>query len=148
MHSVNPRRSLALALVLAFAALPMVFIAGCNGKSGGGGSSNQILIGEYGSMTGAQSTFGTSTDEGMQMALDEINAGGGIDGMKLAKKAENDESKSDEARTVVADLMQYHPTAIIGEVASSNSLAAAPVCQQNKVPMISPASTNPAVTKI
>src|ERR1700733_4753034 len=99
-------------------------------------------------MTGGQSTFGTSTDEGMQMALDEINAAGGVNGIKIAKKLENDEGKSDEARTAVADIMQFHPTAVIGEVASSNSLAAAPVCQQNHVPMISPASTNPEVTQV
>jgi branched-chain amino acid transport system substrate-binding protein len=145
MHCVNPRRTLGTTLLIALLALSTFLVNGCNGKKST--PSNQILIGEYGAMTGSESTFGTSTDEGMQMALDEINSAGGVNGMQLAKKAENDESKSDEARTVVQDLMQSHPTAIIGEVASSNSLAAAPVCQNAKVPMISPASTNPKVTE-
>lgn len=146
MYSVSLRKAFTLFLLMLLA-VPLLFMNdGCGSKKGAG--QNQILIGEYGAMTGDESTFGTSTDEGMQMALDEINAAGGVSGVKLTKKLENDEGKSDEARTVVADLMQYHPTAIIGEVASSNSLAAAPVCQQNKVPMISPASTNVAVTQI
>lgn len=144
MHSANRRKPLALLLIPLIAAL-MFVNDGCGKKSTG---QNQILVGEYGAMTGDESTFGTSTDEGMQMALDEINNAGGVNGVKITKKLENDEGKSDEARTVVADLMQYHPTAVIGEVASSNSLAAAPVCQENKVPMISPASTNVAVTQI
>jgi branched-chain amino acid transport system substrate-binding protein len=38
--------------------------------------------------------------------------------------------------------------AMLGEVASSRSLEAAPICQQNKIPMISPSSTNPKVTQV
>jgi branched-chain amino acid transport system substrate-binding protein len=53
-----------------------------------------------------------------------------------------------EAATVVSKLIsQDNVVAVLGEVASSNSLAAAPICQTNKIPMISPSSTNPEVTK-
>jgi branched-chain amino acid transport system substrate-binding protein len=107
------------------------------------------VIGEYGALTGAESTFGESTDLGLQMALDEANASGGINGVKLSKQMYDDAGIPDQAKIVVQKLVdQDGVTAVIGEVASSNSLAAAPVCQQAKVPMITPASTNPKVTQV
>src|SRR4051812_48464967 len=42
-----------------------------------------IVIGEYGSLTGGTATFGISTDEGIKLALDEINAAGGVLGKKV-----------------------------------------------------------------
>ncbi len=133
----------ALTLAACLLALP-----GC-GNNSGGGQKNQILIGEYGAMTGAQSTFGTSTDLGVQMALGEINKAGGINGTPVKVQLYDDQSQSDQARAVVTRLVDNDKAqAIIGEVASSNSLAAAPVCERAKVPMISPSSTNPKVTQV
>jgi branched-chain amino acid transport system substrate-binding protein len=113
--------------------------------SGGGGD---ILIGEYSSLTGLQGTFGNSTHQGIIMAADEVNAAGGINGRKVKILTEDDQSKAEEAATAVSKLIsQNGVVAVLGEVASSASLAAAPICQQNKVPMITPSSTNPEVTK-
>src|SRR6185436_1415806 len=62
---------------------------------------------------------------------------------------EDDQGKPEEAQTVVTKLITRDQViAILGEVASSRTLAAAPVAQQNKIPMISPSSTNPAVTDV
>ena len=116
------------------------------GRSGPGG---EILIGEYGSLTGGIATFGISTRDGSQMALDEINAAGGVLGQKIKLLVEDDQSKPEEASTVVTKLInQNHVVAMLGHVASSHSLAAAPICQANKVPMITPSSTNPRVTQV
>src|SRR5205823_14024952 len=61
---------------------------------------------------------------------------------------EDDLSKAGEPATVVNKLISRDGVvAILGEVASSRSLEAAPICQQNKIPMISPSSTNPKVTE-
>ena len=61
---------------------------------------------------------------------------------------EDDQGKAEEANVVVTKLITKDKVvAVLGEVASSNSLAAAPVAQQNGIPMISPSSTNPEVTK-
>jgi branched-chain amino acid transport system substrate-binding protein len=82
------------------------------------------------------------------MAVDEINGGGGVNGRKIKVVTEDDQSKSEEAANAVTKLISENSVvAVLGEVASSSSIAAAPICQQNKVPMITPSSTNPEVTK-
>lgn len=112
-------------------------------------SSDQIHVGEYGSLTGTTATFGQSTNNGIQMAVDEINKAGGLIGKTIKVFVEDDQSKPEEAATAVTKLInQNHVVAMLGEVSSSRSLAAAPICQGNKVPMISPSSTNPRVTQI
>jgi len=110
---------------------------------------NEIRIGEFGSLTGSQATFGISTQNGIQLAVDEVNAAGGVNGKTLKVIALDDEGKPEEAAVVVTKLItQEKAQIILGEVASSLSLAAAPICQEHKVPMISPSSTNPKVTEV
>jgi branched-chain amino acid transport system substrate-binding protein len=129
------------ALVVAIA------LAGAYGCQKGGGG--EILVGEYSSLTGTTATFGQSTDNGIKMAFDEINKAGGVLGKKLAVAVEDDQSKPEEAATAVTKLInQNHVVAMLGEVSSSRSLAAAPICQAAKVPMVSPSSTNPRVTQV
>jgi branched-chain amino acid transport system substrate-binding protein len=110
---------------------------------------DDILIGEYGSLTGGTATFGTSTDEGVHLAMDQINAAGGVLGQPLRVIVEDDQSKPEAAVTAVQKLIsEDRVVAVIGEVASSRSLAAAPICQRNHIPMLSPSSTNPKVTQV
>src|SRR6187551_1238861 len=114
----------------------------------GGGNGDAIVVGEYASLTGKEATFGTSSHEGTQLAVEEINAAGGVLGKKIKLLTEDDQSKAGEPANVVNKLISKDGVvAVLGEVASSRSLEAAPICQQNKIPMISPASTNPTVTK-
>lgn len=108
-----------------------------------------ILLGEVGSLTGGQAAFGISTRNGIELALEEANAAGGINGKKLAVRVYDDMSKSDEAAAATTRLItQDKVKVILGEVASSNSLAMAPRAQEAQVPMISPSSTNPKVTEV
>jgi branched-chain amino acid transport system substrate-binding protein len=115
---------------------------------------NTILLGEVGSLTGAQATFGQSTANGIQMAIDEVNAAGGLklpDGgtKKLAVRVYDDQGKPEEAAAATTRLInQDKVKVILGEVASSNSLAMAPKAQAAGVPMITPSSTNPKVTEV
>jgi len=126
-----------LALVLGVPGL------GCNKQSG-----DVIKVGEFASLTGKEATFGTSSHEGTLLAVEELNAAGGVLGKKIDLITEDDLSKAGEAATVVNKLIARDGVvAILGEVASSRSLEAAPICQQNKIPMISPSSTNPKVTE-
>lgn len=113
------------------------------------GSGNEILVGEYGSLTGGIATFGISTRDGSQQAFDEVNQAGGVLGKKIRMLVEDDQSKPEEVGTIVTKLInQRHVVSMLGHVASSYSLAAAPICQANKIPMITPSSTNPRVTQI
>ena len=83
------------------------------------------------------------------LAVDEINAAGGVLGKQVRVVTEDNQSKPEESVTAVLKLIkQDQVSAVVGEVASSRSLAAAPQCQANGIPMISPASTNPKVTEV
>ena len=109
---------------------------------------NVILVGEYGSLTGEAATFGISTNKGIKMAFDEINAKGGIKGKKVKLITEDNQGKNEETAKVVTRLItQEKVIALLGEVASSRSEVAAPIAQKNGVPMISPSSTAPEVTE-
>ena len=108
-----------------------------------------IKIGEVGSMTGSEATFGISTHEGIQLAIKEQNAKGGIKGRKLELISVDNQGKPEEAAIGTTKLItQDKVVAVLGEVSSSRSLAMAPIAQKNKIPMISPSSTNPKVTTI
>jgi branched-chain amino acid transport system substrate-binding protein len=109
----------------------------------------EVLVGEYGSMTGGEATFGISTHQGIELAFSEINAAGGVKGKKLKLISLDDQGKPEEAATAVTKLItQNKVSAVLGEVASSRSLAAAPIAQQYKIPMVTPSSTNPKVTEV
>ena len=134
----------------AFAAAIATTLAACSGGgTSGQGGSEEILVGEFSSLTGGTATFGQSTHNGITLAFDEINAAGGVLGKKLKVLVEDDQSKPEEAATAVQKLIsQNRVVAVLGEVASSRTLAAAPIAQSNKVPLISPSSTNPKVTEV
>jgi branched-chain amino acid transport system substrate-binding protein len=107
-----------------------------------------ILIGHVGSLTGSEASFGNSTENGLRLAIEDINAKGGIKGMKVAAKTYDDQGKPEEAAVAATRLItQDKVKVLIGEVASSRSLAMAPIADANKIPQISPTSTNPRVTK-
>jgi branched-chain amino acid transport system substrate-binding protein len=123
--------------------------SGRDGGGGGGGDTGEIVVGEYGSMTGQTATFGIETHNGIQMAVEEVNKAGGIKGRKIRLVSLDDQGKSDEAVTAVTRLIDLErAVAILGEVASSRSKVGARVCQRKGVPMITPSSTNLDVTKV
>jgi len=126
-----------------------VLLAGCGqppAAPGAGGDT--IKIGEFASLTGSEATFGQSSHHGTLLAAEEINATGGVLGKKIQLLTEDNQSQAGQSATVVRKLISSDGVvAILGEVASSRSLEAAPICQQNKIPMISPSSTNPKVTE-
>lgn len=111
--------------------------------------SDEIPIGAYNSLTGTTATFGVAVDNAIKLAVGQLNAEGGIDGRPVRLYVEDTQSKPQDAANAVSKLIaQNEVLAIIGEVASSRTLAAAPLAQSNRVPMISPASTNPKVTEV
>lgn len=125
---------------------------GTGGTGGSGGGTQQgdtIKIGQYGSLTGGTATFGTSTKEGIEIATEEINNAGGLLGKKIEMIVEDDRSLQPEAKIAVQKLIDKDKVvAVLGEVASTRSIAGGQVCQSKGIPMISPSSTNPQVTEI
>ncbi len=146
MTAARPTAGFRSPLPPLFALLCAILLAGGFGCQQRG---DEIRIGEFGSLTGGTATFGTSSHEGTMLALDEINAAGGVLGKKVRVITEDNQSKPEESVTAVLKLIkQDQVSAVVGEVASSRSLAAAPQCQANGIPMVSPASTNPKVTQV
>lgn len=112
-------------------------------------STDEILIGEYASLTGSEATFGQSSHNGLELAVEEVNNSGGVLGKKIKLITEDNQGKPSETQTVVQKLINRDKVvAVIGEVASSRSKAGAQICQSAKIPMVTPASTNPEVTLI
>jgi branched-chain amino acid transport system substrate-binding protein len=154
-RNISPRK---LAL-LGMLGLTATLLAGCpppppppaatpgGGTSGtsGGSVSGELIIGHFASLTGNTAMFGETTDKGVKLAAEELNAAGG--GMTVKVDTLDDASQQAQAPLVVSRLIsQNQATAIVGEVASSRSIAAAPVANSKQVPMVSSASTNPDVT--
>jgi branched-chain amino acid transport system substrate-binding protein len=128
------------------------FISSCvqkNGTVSQNDSGSSIRIGVFADLTGQTAAFGQSTKNGVQLAVDEINAAGGVLEKKLEVLIEDDQGRPEQAKTVVSKLVnQDKVNVILGEATSTNSLAAAPVAQEAKIPMISHGSTNEQVTAV
>jgi branched-chain amino acid transport system substrate-binding protein len=126
----------------------LVLTASCSSPQQSGADRATINIGFFGDLTGPTFNFGLSAKNGVLMAADEINQGGGINGRQIDIVIEDDKGSPEEAAKATGKLIdRYHVIAIIGAGASGNSLASAPKAQAAHVPLIAPSSTNPAVTK-
>ncbi|MCG3184112.1 MAG: Leu/Ile/Val-binding protein [Planctomycetes bacterium] len=138
----------ALALVLVCLALA-VFFAGCGSKIGPGYDEKEVYIGLFVSTSGEIATFGTDTKNGVELAVEEINKAGGINGKQIKLIAYDTASKADEGKTAATKLATQDGVLVsMGAVASGISLAAAPEFQKYGIPMVSPSSTNPTVTQV
>ena len=133
---------------------------GCGNKGDGGGKGDgsgpgkapavatEWKVGAFLSLSGEETAFGVDTKEGIELAVDEINKAGGVKGKPIKVLYEDDKSKPDEATNKVLQLIDRDGViAILGEVASSRSRAGGIVANKKKIPMITPSSTHPDVTK-
>lgn len=110
-------------------------------------ASEPIRLGLFMSMSGRDASFGQASVTGARLAVDEINAAGGVLGRPLELLVEDNRSLAGESATAVKKLISRDKVvALIGECVSGRTLEAAPVAQTAGVPLVSPASTNPRVT--
>lgn len=110
---------------------------------------NEVKIGVYLSLSGPTDSYGLSAKNGFDMALDEINGAGGLLGKRVRFVTIDDSSRSYLAVMAVKNLVEKEGvSAILGEVISSRTHAAAPFCQAAGIPMVTPASTHPEITKV
>ncbi|HEX4439433.1 MAG TPA: ABC transporter substrate-binding protein [Thermoanaerobaculia bacterium] len=131
-----------------FAALIVAAVLACSCGAEKNPDAQGIPIGFYGALTGPTATFAQSGKNGVTLAADEINRAGGVLGRPIHVLSEDDRGEASEAASVASKLItRDHVVALIGEQASSRTLAAAPIAQSYGVPMISPTSTNVEVTK-
>jgi branched-chain amino acid transport system substrate-binding protein len=138
------KKSLVLLLVLSLVATLFV---GC--ARGGSDLSNvtEIKIGAIQPISGDISAFGTQSRDAINLAVEEINANGGVLGKPLKAIVEDDEGNPEKSLTALTKLAtQDNVVGIIGALTSKCSLAINAEAQKRKLVMISPSSTNEKVT--
>ena len=111
-------------------------------------TSKTIKIGAFFSLTGATSAYGTSAANAINLAAEEANRSGGIEGKQVEIEIEDDHSNAQEVPGIVEHLIKEHKVqALLAEPVSTRAMMAAPVAQQNQTVMISSASVKPELTQ-
>jgi len=108
-----------------------------------------LKIGEVNPITGAIGRYGTTCHQGIQLAIDQANSGGGVLGKKIVLLTEDNQSQAGQTSTIVRKFVtQDKVVAIVGDLTSSATLEGGPIAQAAKIPMVTPLATNPKVTEI
>ena len=137
------RLSLFMALLFALS-----FMAGCAPKAATpAGDAETVKVGLNYELSGAVSTYGQSLTAGVELAIAEINAAGGVLGkqieiVKIDNKSDTTEAANASTRLATRDKV----VAILGPATSGNTKAASPPAMENKVPLISASATDDDVT--
>jgi branched-chain amino acid transport system substrate-binding protein len=113
------------------------------------GCSEEIKIGAVISESGAVESYGERVRNGMDLALEEINAEGGFKGNPFHLIYKDDGTNTNVGRQVTQELIeQDEVSVIIGAISSPVTLGIAPICQENQVVLLSPSSSAPAVSQM
>ncbi len=107
----------------------------------------EIKIGAVMPLTGPNAQWGIPPYRGIQLAIEEINSKGGINGKKLKLEIEDSKCEPKEGVLAINKLISTNHKIVIGGVCSSVTLAMAPIAERNSVLLISPASSNPKITE-
>lgn len=137
-------------LALLTAGLMTVGFAGCsNGGSenGDGTESATFKIGGIGPLTGDAASYGTSVKNGAQIAVDEINAAGGANGMQLELIFEDDECDEEKSVNAYNTLMDQGIGALVGATTSGCSIAVSAVSEADGILQITPSGSAADCTK-
>lgn len=129
-------------------------LAGCNSdddsSSSGSGNSvsgDEIKIGANLELSGAVATYGASINDGAKLAIEEINAAGGVDGKKIKYIPVDNKSETAEATSAAIRLAEQEKVvAMLAPATSGNSVATVQIANKHKVPMVTGSGTAPNVT--
>ena len=107
----------------------------------------EIKVGAILPLSGDLSAYGKYVQRGIELAAEEINANGGIDGANITVLYRDNEGKSDKTVSVMNALIAEDKVpVVIGAVVSENTLAVCPIAEKKKVVLISPTSTSPKLS--
>lgn len=117
-------------------------------SSGSSDSSEVIKIGANLELSGAVASYGSSIGKGAELAVEEINAAGGIDGKQIELVKVDNKSENSEATNAAIKLAtQDKVTAMIAPATSGNVIATAQIANQYKIPTVTASGTAPNVTE-
>lgn len=129
-------------------ALSLLFAASSATLRPAGAANEPYVVGASVSESGPGATLGRPEADSMQMAVDEINKAGGVNGHPLQITILDDESNATTAVNNLRKLLDQHPVAILGSSLTQTSLAMVPVATQAKVPMISFGSSSQIIQPV
>lgn len=116
-------------------------------KPGGGSGGDGITIAVVGPMTGQQATFGAQMKAGVEQAVADINAAGGVLGKQLKLEIGDDACDPKQAVAVANKMAGKSVSLVVGHFCSGSSIPASKVYTEENIIMISPGSTNPKLTE-
>ena len=115
--------------------------------SGGSDDAKTIKIGGNFELSGAVAAYGEAENEGVKLAVEEINKDGGIDGKKIEYVSKDNKSDNNEAASVAANLTtKDEVVAIVGPATSGSTKATLPNLTKAKTPAVTPSGTDDAIT--
>lgn len=125
--------------------LALTFVTGCSSK--GADNSDTIRVGVNYELTGESATYGTNLNDGVMLAIEEINANGGVLGKQIEPVLIDNKSDATEVANVSTRLTtRENVVALLGPATSGSTKAAIPAAMQNKIPLISGSATADDVT--
>ncbi len=127
-----------LLTVLIVVSVVVSMLGGCAPKA-----AQQVKMGILCPLTGNIAAYGQEQKNAVEMAVNEINAKGGILGRKIVTQLEDDERKPELAASMTQKLINSNVDVIIGGMSSSETMAGGPIANAKQVIMVSPWSTNP-----
>lgn len=131
------------------AALSTALLAGCGGekKDSAAANADKYVIGASFELTGNVANYGKSTLSGLKLAVDQVNKAGGVNGKQLVViESDNKSEPAESGNSVTKLITQDKVVAVVGPATSGCVFAATPVVTSNKVPLIAPCATAPAIT--
>jgi branched-chain amino acid transport system substrate-binding protein len=145
----DTRAKLILLSVLVLAAVALFAVAGCGGDDGGDGAAAPFKIGVAGPMTGQYATYGASHKAGAEIAVEELNADGGVNGADASMTLGDDLGDPKEAVLVAQKFIDDSEVVVVdGHQFSGATIAAGAKYEAAGLPMISPSATNPDISDL
>lgn len=137
--------------MIACGILASAIFTGCGGDTAGNGgdkaAGDEIVVGSNFELTGNVAQYGANANNGLKLAIKEINDAGGINGKKIKLVEADAKSEAAEAVNAATKLISDEKVvALIGPAVTANVIAESQVATDNKVAVIAPAATNPDVT--
>lgn len=137
MKKINKILSAALVAVMMIATL-----VGCGNSSNGSSSSDVFKIGGIGPTTGDAATYGNAVKNGIQIAVDEINANGGINGYQIEYKFEDDENDAEKSVNAYNVLTDWGMQLLVGSTTSGCTVAVAAESANDNLFQLTPSGSS------
>lgn len=136
-------RTLTVSLFTMVVVLTCLIAASC-------GSRQPIVIGGLISETGTAAAYGKVVRQGMELALEEVNAAGRMpQGRPLVIEYRDDGSAPERAKSLARDLIgKSHAAAIVGGITSGVALEVTPLCRDREVLLLSPSASSPELSSV